>query len=287
MCDVSYSQDISAKTGLVALLGHPVSHSRSPQIQNAAFRERGLDLVYLAFDVLPDGLEAALRGLEAVGFRGANVTVPHKEAVLPFLDEVAPLVATVGAVNTLVYRDGTLRGHNTDVEGFLQALETGWRRPDEGDTCLVLGAGGAGRAVVAGLLAAGAGRVLLYNRTARRAEDLCSASVDWGEGGCETVAAAELSEALRQAKLVVNATSIGLKDGVKSYPLCADELTEEHVVMDLVYGSEPTPLLQEARKRGASTIDGREMLVRQAALAFELWTGISAPVEVMRRWMRA
>ncbi len=285
MCDVSNSTDISAKTGLVALLGHPVSHSLSPQIQNAAFRERGLALVYLAFDVPPDDLEAAVQGLKAVGFRGANVTVPHKEAVLPLLDEVAPLAATVGAVNTLVYQDAHLRGHNTDVDGFLQALEAGWRRP-EGETCLVLGAGGAGRAVLAGLLAAGAGRVLLYNRTAQRAEDLCSTAVGWGEGRCQTVTAGELSEALRQAKLVVNATSIGLKDGVKTYPLRADELTEEHVVMDLVYGSGPTPLLHEARKRGAITIDGSEMLVRQAALAFELWTGTSAPVEVMRRWMR-
>jgi len=285
VCDVSYSEDISAKTGLVALLGHPVSHSRSPQIHNAAFRERGLDLVYLAFDVLSDDLEAAVQGLKAVGFRGANVTVPHKEALLPLLDEVAPLAATVGAVNTLVYQDAILRGHNTDVEGFLQALEAGWRRP-EGETCLVLGAGGAARAVVAGLLAAGAGRVLLYNRTAQRAEDLCSAAAGWGEGRCETVAAGELNQALRQTKLVVNATSIGLKDGVKTYPLPADQLTEEHVVMDLVYGSGPTPLLHEAIRRGAITIDGGEMLVRQAALAFELWTGTSAPVEVMRRWMR-
>ena len=165
--------DVTASTGLVAVLGHPVAHSLSPRMHNAAFRAQGVDMVYLAFDVHPERLGAAVDGLRALGLRGANVTVPHKERVILLLDEVEPLAARLGAVNTIVNEDGRLMGHNTDVAGFREALRTVRPEGARGLRCLVAGAGGAARAVVAALIEDGAARIWVYNRTHARAVSLC------------------------------------------------------------------------------------------------------------------
>lgn len=273
---------IRGTTGVLAILGHPVGHSRSPQIHNAAFAAQGLDLVYVAHDVPPALLPPAVAGLRALGVRGANITVPHKQAVIPLLDDVDDLARRVGAVNTIVNRDSRLWGTNTDVSGFLGAVEHAWGRSPSGARCLVLGAGGAGRAVVAALVGAGADRVYLYNRTPERALDLCRAAAGWGAVPCRTVSLEEAVQLGPEVELIVNATSVGLGEGVKETPIPVDMVTRRHLVMDLVYGAEPTSLVAAARKRGAIGLDGREMLVRQAAAAYELWTGRKAPIDVMR-----
>ncbi len=273
---------ITGTTGVLALLGHPVAHTRSPQIHNAAFAAQGLDLVYVALDVPPALLPSAVAGLAALGMRGANVTVPHKEAVIPLLDDVDEAARRVGAVNTIVNRDGRLWGTNTDVPGFLGALEYVWGRSAAGSVCLVLGAGGAGKAVVAALVGAGAAGVYLYNRTSERAARLCRAAAAWGDVPCRPVTLDEAGRLASEVELIVNATSVGLGEGVKETPIPVDMVTRRHLVMDLVYGSQPTSLVAAARERGAIAVDGREMLVRQAAAAYELWTGRKAPMDVMR-----
>lgn len=284
---------ITAATRLVAILGQPVRHSHSPQIHNAAFKAQGVDMVYLAFDVAPGALEAAVAGLRALGVAGANVTVPHKEVVLPLLDAVDPVARRIGAVNTIVNNEGSLAGYNTDMHGFLMALERGWGRSPRGARCLVLGAGGAARAVIAGLVTAEAAEIEVYNRTGSRARELCAAAQGWGATVCRPVADADLQFASARAELIVNATPVGLEhpngaipggseDAVKQSPIPVDMVKEHHVVMDLVYGPEPTALLQHTRSIGGLALDGMEMLVQQAARSYELWTGRTAPLDLMR-----
>ncbi|MCZ7662007.1 MAG: shikimate dehydrogenase [Thermoleophilia bacterium] len=275
-------EQLTSCTRLVAILGHPVRHSRSPALHNAAFAAQGLDMVYLAFDVPGEQLTAAVAGLKALGVVGANITVPHKETVVPLLDTLDSTAQKVGAVNTVVYRDGALVGYNTDVYGFLMALQRGWGRGPRDATCLVLGAGGAARAVVAGLLAENAAQVLVYNRTLARARDLCTAAAAWGTTPCRVVTDNDLPALADRVDLIVNCTAIGLEEGVKVSPVPVDILRGHHMVLDLVYGREPTTLLQAARQRGCTVMDGLEMLVQQAARAFEIWTDRAAPIELMR-----
>jgi shikimate dehydrogenase len=242
-----------------------------------------VDMVYMAFDVPEDRLAAAVSGLRALGAAGANVTVPHKEKVVPLLDDVDSAARRIGAVNTIVNEGGALIGHNTDVHGFLVALERGWGRTPRGSRCLVLGAGGAARAVVAGLGAADAAEIWVYNRTAVRARDLCAEARGWSLVPCRPVADAELGFVSAQVDVIVNATSVGMGDTVKLSPVPVDMVKEHHVVVDLVYGPEPTALLRHTRAVGGVALDGLEMLLQQAARSYELWTGRTAPIEFMRR----
>jgi shikimate dehydrogenase len=273
---------ISAATGLLCLLGHPVHHSLSPRIHNAALRHQGLDLVYLAFDV-PDGhLGGAFEALRLLRASGANLTIPHKETALSLVDEVDPAAARIGAVNTVVNQQGRLTGYNTDVSGFAAALRTVRPEGAWGLRCVVVGAGGAARAVVAALVDGGAEHVWVCNRTRERAVALCSAAAEWGKVPCEVIAPEAASEVVPGADLVVNATSLGLVEPVKDFAIDVDTLHCGHVVVDLVYGPRSTALVESARARGAHAIDGREMLVMQAAASYRLWTGREAPVDVMR-----
>lgn len=256
-------------------------------MHNAAFASQSVDLVYLAFDVLSADLPAAVSGLRSLGFAGANITIPHKEAVLATLDDVEPVARRVGAVNTVVNDTGRLVGYNTDVYGFLQALEKGWGRGPRGARCLVVGAGGAARAVVAGLVAEEAGEIWIYNRTASRARDLSAEVAAWSSHPLRVLGENDLLLFGPQADLIVNTTPVGMDTGVKAVPIPVDIVTSDHVVMDVVYASEPTPLLVAAHGRGALVIDGVEMLVQQAARAYELWTGRAAPIDLMRTYARA
>jgi shikimate dehydrogenase len=278
----SQTNDIGARTGLVGLFGHPVGHSLSPAMQNAAFRCQDVDMVYLAFDVPPGRLAPAIDGMRALGMRGANVTVPHKEAVVPLLDDVHPLAARVGAVNTILNEDGSLCGHNTDVSGFIAALHSVLPRGARGLDCLLSGAGGAARAVVAALLEEGAATVWIYNRTFARAESLCDAAAEWGPSVCEAVSERRLRDVLPAAQVVVNATPLGLESAVKDFPLPVDTLHSGQVVVDLAYGALTTGFVEAARGKGAIAIDGREMLLMQAAGSYTLWTGLEPPIEAMR-----
>ncbi len=269
------NQGISGRTGLVCVLGHPVGHSLSPRIHNAAFRSQGLDLVYMAFDVAPSALPAAIHGLLALGLRGANLTIPHKEAVLDLVDAVDGTAARIGAVNTLVNDQGRLVGYNTDASGFSRALRS--LRPEgaRGLTCYVAGAGGAARAVVAALADDGAREIRVCNRTPERAVALCSES-GWGVSRCVAVPAERAAEAAQSSDLIVNATSVGLDPSVKESAVPVDIVHSHHIVVDLVYGAGPTMLVREAKARGANAVDGKEMLVMQAAESYALWTGLRA-----------
>ncbi len=273
---------ITAATRLLALLGHPVDHSLSPLIQNAALQADRVNMVYLAFDVSPEQLGMAVQGLRAVAARGANVTVPHKEYVIDHLDRLDALAAQVGAVNTIVNDDGVLTGHNTDVEGFRAALHRVVPEDLRRRSCLVVGAGGAARAVVAALCSARVSDILVANRTRERAEALCAAATGWGVSSCRALGLDELHEAASSADILVNATSIGLDPTVKECALPVDTLNRGQVVIDVVYGPGPTLLVEEARARGIVALDGLEMLLMQAASSYKLWTRHEAPLEVMR-----
>lgn len=274
--------NIGPGTGILGIIGHPVGHSLSPCMHNAALRAQGVDMVYLAFDVLPERLAQALGGMRAFGFRGLNVTIPHKEAVLGLLDEVEPTARRVGSVNTVVSEEGRLVGYNTDMTGFSAALRG--LRPEgaAGLICFVAGAGGAARAVVAALMLEGAREIRICNRTTERAEALCAEATAWGGSPCLAVSPSDAARVAGGCELLVNATSVGLTSSVKESVIPVDILHSRHTVMDLVYGRKPTDLVREAKARGATAMDGKEMLVMQAAGAYELWTGLRAPVDVMR-----
>jgi shikimate dehydrogenase len=245
-------------------------------MHNAAFQVLGLDWAYVAFDVEPEDLPSALRGARALGIEGLSVTIPHKEATAPGMDKLSPLAEALGAVNTVVREPGgALRGENTDGAGFLRALQD-----DEGfdplnRRCLVVGAGGAARAVVRALADAGAAEVVVVNRTVERAEAVVALAGRCGRVGVEGDAG--------EADLVVNATPLGMAgtslDG--QLPLDPVHLGPGQLVVDLVTTPAITPLIEAARARGAVAANGLGMLVHQAALAFRLWTGQEPPVAAM------
>jgi shikimate dehydrogenase len=278
---------ISGSTKVLALLGHPVAHSLSPRLHNAACEALGLDMVYVTFDVEPAALPAAVDGLRALGVAGANVTVPHKERVAALLDTLEGAAASLRTVNTIVNRDGRLSGHNTDVAGFSRALCAGLPGKPAGSRYVVFGAGGAARAVVWGLVALGAARVSIYNRTHEKAVALAAEARNWAspEGACEVEATvlSGLAARIDDAQVVVNATSVGLESGLKDIPFPVDSLSSKHTVMDLVYDTQPTVFLQKAGEKGAHLISGVSMLLEQAALSFTLWTGRKPPLLDMKR----
>ena len=275
---------ISGRTRLCGVMGDPIEHTMSPVMHNAAFRQTGLDYVYTAFRVKPEELGQAIAGMRALNIRGLNVTIPHKVAVIPFLDELVPLAEKIGAVNTIVNDDGTLKGYNTDASGFLQALLENGADPRDRNV-LVLGAGGASRAISLTLADQGA-RLTILNRQ----EEL-----DWAEELAarvsqlsDTTARAglldrqNLSEGLAKADILVNATSVGMSPDSGSSPVEADLLRSGLAVFDAVYNPLKTRLLADAEAAGAKTISGIEMLAWQGALAFEKWTDQKAPADLMR-----
>ena len=273
---------ISGRTGILGVIGHPVTHSGSPAMHNAALQATGLDFVYVAFGVPPEGVTAIGVAMRALNIRGLNVTVPYKQVVMDFLDEVSPEAQAIGAVNTIDHHDGRLCGHNTDAHGILASL-----REDGGlhrlpPKVVLLGAGGAARAILYALLAVEeVEHIALLNRTVSRAEDLAAAL-----NGGSRVAVGDITDAaaLDDAGLVINATSIGMEPHPGVSPLGDGAgLHDSMVVLDIVYKPLATQLLQQARAAGARTVDGLGMLVHQGARAFELWTGVVPPVQVMRR----
>ena len=255
----------------LAVIGHPVGHSRSPAMHGAALDELGLagEWSYEAIDVAPDGFEALVRGMAAEGFAGANVTVPHKGAALAAADALSETAREIGAANTLSFADGEIRAENTDAAGFLAALPSS----PAGRRALVLGAGGAARALVWARGREGAA-VDVWNRTALRSANLCE------ELGGTPVAAPVPSD----YGLIVNSTAVGLEGGdpFAELPLEPGSFASGQVVVDMVYGDGPTTLLRAAADAGAGTVDGIEVLVRQGALSFEIWTGRRPPLETMR-----
>ncbi len=275
---------VSGKTRVCGLIGDPVEHSMSPVMHNAAFRELGIDYLYVPFRVKKEELGKAIEGMRALNIRGLNVTIPHKVAVLQFLDGLDPLAEKIGAVNTIVNDGGVLRGYNTDASGFLQALLERGIEP-EGENIVILGAGGASRAISFILADRGAHLVIL-NRLLELdwAKELASRI---SQTFTKEVEALELSrgnllKALGKADILVNATSVGMSPNTDETPVTSDLLRPGLIVFDIVYNPIKTRLLREAGAAGAETISGLDMLVWQGALAFEKWTGLRAPVELMR-----
>jgi len=278
---------IDGCTQLVGLIGWPVEHSLSPAMQNAAFDALGLNYRYLPLPVAPGQVEVALRGLAALGFRGANVTSPHKQAVMPHLDEITDTAQAIGAVNTIVVHDERLIGHNTDSDGFLVGARHCLVPTGQPLVALVLGAGGAARAAVCGLLRSETSEIVILNRTLERAQALVADLGNrrrWSPRLCALPLTPETVVGFaRAADLLVNATTVGM------WPYIDGSLWPEALpfpphltVFDLVYNPLETRLLQQARQSGARVVGGLEMLLGQGALAFEMWTGEEAPVKVMR-----
>ena len=275
--------DINAATQFCGVIGNPVEHSLSPAIHNAAFRELGLNFVYLAWKV--EAIGDAVRGLRALGnFRGASVTIPHKVAVLPFLDEVDATARHIGAINTIVSENRKLLGTNTDAAGALRALKEG-NAPLSGEPVLILGSGGAARAIAFALVVdAGVRHVYLLGIDDRERGQLAS---DLTEKTAVRVTEACLDEkalkaALAEAKVLIHCTPIGMapKTGISCVP--AQLLHPGLTVMDIVYNPRETQLLADAKAAGCRSISGLEMFLYQAAAQFERWTGRSAPTPVMR-----
>lgn len=277
------SLNINGQTKLVGLIGYPVEHSLSPAMHNSAFAALSLNWRYVPLPVLPERLGEAVAGLRAMSFVGANVTVPHKEAVMSYLDEVTPEAQAIGAVNTIVVREGRSIGHNTDWRGFLTALSEDGFDP-QGKRAVVLGAGGAARAVVYALAQAGA-QVTVLNRTPARAEDLVQDFSPLFPSSSllpTPLTPQALEERTAEAHLFVNTTPVGMWPEVDKSIWPEDLAFPGHLtVFDLVYNPRQTKLLRQARAAGAKAVGGLGMLVHQGAVAFELWTGEKATVETM------
>ena len=274
------ASEVGARTKVLALLGDPVEHSLSPVIQNAAFRTEALDGVYVALRCGPDEVGGLVRGIARAG-GGGNVTLPHKGRCAEAVEVPTEAVSRTGACNTFWLEDGRVHGDNTDVEGFRRALHTLLGRSAEGARVLLVGAGGAARAVLLGLLDEGVGEVTIANRTIERARELAAmidpSRVTVSEAGMPRGAGFDV---------VVNATRLGL-NADDPLPVDLGGMGEGEAVMDLVYGPSRTPLVREAASLGIRAADGGEMLVQQGAVAFERWWGRPAPVEAMRTALAA
>ena len=269
---------------LTGIFGDPVGHSKSPAMHNAAFRALGLSWVYLKFRVPPNRLKQALAQASALGFRGLNITIPLKQEALPLVDTLTPQARRIGAVNTITFRRGGMEGHNTDGEGFIRSLREDLEVRPEGQRVIILGAGGAARAVTFALADAGVKSIVVLDSipgkarclagdlrriTRVRAEGLITGKgVDWGG-------------IIAGAGLLVNATPVGMHG--RHCPLPPPVLRRPLAVADLVYNPPVTELIRQARRRGLKAMNGSGMLVLQGALSFERWTHRRAPVAVMRR----
>ena len=261
---------INGATELYGIMGNPVTHSLSPAMHNGAFGALGLNKVYLPFAVQDVG--QAMTGLRALGIKGVSVTIPHKQAVMEHLDSIDPVAKKIGAVNTLVISNGAIHGANTDWLGANRALSE--KISLQNASVLLLGAGGSARAIGFGLLEAGAS-LTIASRTPEKGRELAKLL------GCPWLPLAEAATC--KADALVNATSLGMAPQQDILPIAQEALANFHVVMDIVYAPLQTRLLQEAELAGCQTINGLAMLLYQGAAQFELWTGLQAPVEVMRQ----
>jgi len=271
-------------TRYVALIGYPLGHSVSPPMQQAAFDYYQLDLRYQAWEAEPAQFGAIIERLRQPSTLGANITIPYKETVLPMIDELDELARQIGAVNTIVNREGKLSGYNTDAEGFVQALRHLGGFEPAGKRVVLLGAGGAARAVSFALARAGVRSLAITDIVAERAQGLCSSLRSLGIDTYVMEPEDEsLKNALSNCDLVVNCTPVGMKHSVTEgqSPLKAELIPKEALIYDVVYNPIETQLLLEAKAVGARTLGGLGMLVYQGAKAFELWTGKEAPIDIM------
>ena len=292
-----YNQAINGSTLVYGVIGYPVAHSFSPAVQNAAFNVLGLNSVYIPFSPAPEYLAQAISGIKTLGISGVNITIPYKEAVMTYLDEIDPDALAYGAVNTIVNRQGVLVGYNTDGPGLIKDLQVGHGFVPEKGAVLILGAGGAARAAVVSLARAGCRSIVLVNRNKERSKALAKElsgktgltipALPWDKNN------PQLTSYLANANLIVNCTSAGMaaradfRDGGQkaneiNWPLADGLPVAGQLAYDLVYNPPQTSFMLRAQSSGAKAANGLGMLLYQGALALELWTGLSAPLKVMR-----
>ncbi|MFC5532060.1 shikimate dehydrogenase [Cohnella yongneupensis] len=272
-------------TVLYGVIGDPIRHSKSPVMLNRAFQERGINGAYAAFHVVPDKLGEAIAGVRALGFRGLNVTIPHKIEVMSFLDEIHPGAKAVGAVNTIVNEGGRLVGYNTDGIGYVRSLKEEAEPNLAGRTIVVLGAGGASRGILWALAQEKPAKLMLANRTEEKARELADAFAS--EFEVTPVAWGDLRQACQEADVVINTTSVGMSPNVDAVPIDPTWLKPGAVASDLIYNPLKTKFLQQAEAHGCRAHGGLGMFIYQGAYAFEYWTGQPAPVDVMRKAVMA
>ena len=271
----------SYREELVGVFGCPVDENPTVVIQQAAFRALGLPYRYLTIKVKPEDLQDAIKGLKAMNFKGINLTIPHKVAVLQYLDVVAQDAALMGAVNTVYIKDGLLYGENTDGKGFMKALQDGGVKT-QGENAVLLGAGGAARAIAVELAMAGIKHIRILNRSSARGEELAALINEKTQAKAEMILWDQTYAVPQDTAILVNCTSIGLyPDTDKKPDIDYKTLHSGMTVCDVIPNHPDTLFLQEARKVGARTFDGLTMLVNQGTLGFEMWTGVPASAKVM------
>ncbi|NTV50809.1 MAG: shikimate dehydrogenase [Geobacteraceae bacterium] len=276
--------NINGKTRVVAIIGNPIRHTLSPVIQNAAFAASGLDYVYVPFLVSPDNLEQAVVGLKALGVCGFNVTIPHKTAIIPFLDRLDESAESAGAVNTVKLCGASLIGYNTDGDGLVDSLSRDLDFSPGAEQILVIGAGGAARGAIAALCRSGAKKILVCNRSLENALTLVKDMiVRYPEACIEVINQNQLNrECLGLTSLLLNTTSLGM-NGERIENINLSDLPADAKVYDMVYSCSVTPLVKEASENGFRAVNGLGMLVAQGERGFEIWTGQKPPEDVMRK----
>ena len=276
--------NIKGSTNIVGLIGHPVEHSFSPPMHNAAFKRLNMDYAYVAFDVEPQNLKSAIDGAKSLGIKGLNVTIPHKIEVMEYLDEIDEVAGLIGAVNTIDFKD--MKGYNTDGIGAVRAIEevTSIKNKD----VIVAGAGGASRAISFYIAKYGADNLTILNRNVEKAQSLVGDVSDSNlMGNVEADSISEISSYLRDADILINTTPIGMHPNINDNPVAsANDMHEDLVVFVAVYNPNETVLLKEAIKADAKPVYGIKMLLYQGAESFKIWTGIDAPVDAMEDALR-
>ncbi|MBQ1868385.1 MULTISPECIES: shikimate dehydrogenase [Selenomonas] len=277
---------LTGTTKNLAVIGWPIAHSLSPVLQNAAIEKAGLDYVYTALPVKPEDLPAAVQGLKALQFRGWNVTIPHKTAIMPLLDAIDEDARIIGAVNTVVNDEGCLTGYNTDVTGFIEALLAAGFAPQD-KTAVLLGAGGAARAVVWGLIKAGVTAIHIGVRSPKKVQPLVDEFSTYGTLTVSHWEQADFAAKLAAADLLVNTTPLGMFPQTNAMPpVDWSNVKADAFVYDIIYTPAETRLLREARLHGHPTLNGEDMLVGQGAAAFSKWTGVQPDIECMKVKLR-
>ena len=273
--------NIKGSTNIVGLIGHPVEHSFSPPMHNAAFAELGLDYAYVAFDVNPNNLKSAIEGAKSLNIKGFNVTIPHKIEVMQYLDELDEVARLIGAVNTIDFKN--LKGYNTDGIGAVRAIEE--VSSIKGKDVVVAGAGGASRAISFYLAKFGADSITILNRNVNKAQNLANDVLESdliGDIGADSIS--EIDNCLKGADILVDTTPLGMDPHINDEPIAkADSMHEDLVVFDAVYNPNETVLLKEAIEAGAKPVYGIKMLLYQGAESFKIWTDRDAPIDVMQK----
>ncbi|MDH6055237.1 shikimate dehydrogenase [Umezakia ovalisporum] len=282
---------ITGKTQLLGVIGHPVEHSLSPVMHNAAIAELGLNYVYLPFPIKPENLEVAMAGFTAVNVVGLSVTIPHKQAIIPLLSKITPIAQAIGAVNTVSCQNQRWLGTNTDIEGFIAPLQTTYQQDWSDKVAVILGSGGAARAVVAGCQQLGFAQIHVVGRNMQK---LIEFRNSWGSSPMAEKLQVNtwdyVAKLIPQANLLVNTTPVGMYPLVNESPISAadmQKLSPDAIAYDLIYIPNPTQFLQEAEKQGAIAINGLEMLVQQGVAALKIWLQRETlPVDVMRQALK-